>query len=135
METSINKSHVNWAVLDSGWEGELCRVLESHPNVHSYVKNHGLGFEVPYVCGSELRQYRPDFIVRIDDGHGPDDLLNLVIEVKGYRGEDAKDKKATMDTQWIPGVNHAKRFGRWKFIELTDANDFLTSIDGLLNQT
>ncbi len=134
-ETSPDKCHVNWAVLDSGWEGELCRVLESHPKVHCYVKNHGLGFEVPYVCGSDPRQYRPDFIVRIDDGLGPDDLLNLIIEVKGFRDEDAKDKKATMDTQWIPGVNHARRFGRWKFIEVTNANEFKLTIDDLLNKT
>ena len=32
-----------------------------------YVKNHGLGLEVPYVYGSEKRTYIPDFIVKIDD--------------------------------------------------------------------
>jgi type III restriction enzyme len=35
--------------------------------------------------------------VRVDDGHGDDDLLNLVVEIKGYRGEDAKDKANTRD--------------------------------------
>jgi type III restriction enzyme len=30
--------------------------------------------------------------------HGADDPLHLVIEIKGYRREDAKEKKATMDT-------------------------------------
>jgi type III restriction enzyme len=44
--------------------------------------------------------------VQVDDGHGPDDLLNLIVEIKGYRGEDAKDKKLTMDTYWVPGVNN-----------------------------
>ena len=42
----------------------------------------------------------------VDDGHGPDDLLHLVVEIKGYRREDAKEKKSTMDTYWVPGVNH-----------------------------
>jgi hypothetical protein len=37
-----------------------------------------------------------------------------------------------METQWIPGVNHAKRFGRWQFIELTNANEFRPAIDKLL---
>jgi type III restriction enzyme len=31
--------------------------------------------------------------------------VRLVVEIKGYRGEDAKEKKATMDTYWVPGVN------------------------------
>jgi type III restriction enzyme len=108
-------------------------VAERHPKVHSYVKNHNLGFEVPYRYGSETRQYRPDFIVRIDDGHGPDDLLNLVVEIKGYRGEDAKDKKATMDTYWVPGVNNLKVYGRWAFAEFTDIwqlqDDFAAKVE------
>jgi type III restriction enzyme len=88
--------------------------------VVAYTKNHNLGFEVPYRYGAEVRRYRPDFIVLVDDGHGPDDLLRLVIETKGYRREDAKDKKLTMDTYWVPGVNNLKTFGRWAFAELAD---------------
>ena len=56
----------------------------------------------------------------VDDGHGPDDLLRLVIETKGYRREDAKDKKLTMDTYWVPGVNNLGTYGRWAFAEFTD---------------
>jgi type III restriction enzyme len=59
--------------------------------------------------GAENRRYRPDFILRIDDGRGEDDLLNLVVEIKGYRGEDAKDKKAALQTRWLPGVNPCRR--------------------------
>lgn len=114
------KCHLNWVILDSDWEAEFCRVAERHPRVVAYVKNHNLGFEVPYRYGSETRKYRPDFIVRIDDGHGPEDLLNLIVEIKGYRGEDAKDKKLTMDTYWVPGVNNLKSYGRWAFAEFTD---------------
>ena len=114
------KNHVNWVVLDSQWEAELCRVVEAHPRVVAYTKNHNLGFEVPYRYGSEVRRYRPDFIVLVDDGHGTEDLLRLVIETKGYRREDAKDKKLTMETYWVPGVNNLKTFGRWAFAELAD---------------
>ena len=32
---------------DSSWEGEFCRVVEGHPQVLAYVKNHNLGFTVP----------------------------------------------------------------------------------------
>ena len=103
-------------ILDSDWEAEFCRVAEAHPRVLAYVKNHNLGLDVPYRYGSE----RPDFIVRIDDGHGADDPLNLIVEIKGYRGEDAKEKKSTMDTYWVPGVNDLGTHGRWAFTELTD---------------
>ena len=62
-------------------------MAEAHPG-EAYVKNHNLGLEVPY-RGSETRQYLPDFIVLVDDGHG-DDLLHLIVEIKGYRREDAR---------------------------------------------
>jgi type III restriction enzyme len=114
------KNHVNWVVLDSDWEAEFCRVAESHPKVVAYTKNHNLGFEVPYRYGSESRKYLPDFIVLVEDGHGPDDLLHLVVEIKGYRREDAKEKKSTMETYWVPGVNNLRQYGRWAFAEFTD---------------
>ena len=114
------KNHVNWVVLDSDWEAEFCRVAESHPKVRAYTKNRNLGLEVPYRYGSETRKYLPDFIVLVDDGHGPDDPLHLVVEIKGYRREDAKEKKSAMDTYWVPGVNHLGTYGRWAFAEFTE---------------
>lgn len=138
-ETSSKSCHVNWVVLDSDWEGEFCRVAESHPKVRAYVKNHGLGLEVPYRYGSETRKYLPDFIVLVDDGHPPHadgspDLLHLIVEIKGYRREDAKEKKATMDTYWVPGVNHLSQHGRWAFAELTEIyqieSDFAAKVKG-----
>jgi len=119
-KTDARRCHVNWVVLDSNWEGEFCRVAEAHPRVRSYVKNQSLGLEVPYRYGSEMRRYFPDFIVRVDDGRGDDDLLNLIVEIKGYRREDAKEKKSTMDTYWVPGVNHLGSHGRWAFAEFTE---------------
>jgi type III restriction enzyme len=119
-EASAQHCHLNWLIMDSDWEAEFCRIAEAHPKVHSYVKNHNLGFEVPYLVGAESHRYRPDYIVRVDDGHGQDDLLNLVVEIKGYRGEDAKDKKAAMETRWLPGINNAHQYGRWAFAEFTD---------------
>ncbi|MDI9738689.1 restriction endonuclease, partial [Stutzerimonas stutzeri] len=97
---NLPKNHVNWVILDSGWEGEFCRVAESHPKVLAYTKNHNLGLEVPYRFGSANRIDIPDFIVQVDDGHGKSDPLNLIVEIKGYRREDAKEKKSTMDTYW-----------------------------------
>ena len=137
-QTSSNHCHINWVILDSDWEGEFCRVAESHPQVRAYVKNHGLGLEVPYRYGSETRKYLPDFIVLVDDGHGPGDLLHLVVEIKGYRGEDAVEKKATMDTYWVPGVNHLGTYGRWAFAEFTEVyeieSEFKDRVEGEFNK-
>jgi type III restriction enzyme len=127
------KDHINWVVLDSDWEGEFCRVAESHPSVRAYTKNHNLGLEVPYRYGSETRKYLPDFIVLVDDGQGSDNLLHLVVEIKGYRREDAKEKKSTMDIYWVPGVNHLGTYGRWAFAEFTDVyqidSDFKAKVE------
>jgi len=137
-ETDARKCHINWAILDSDWEGEFCRVVESHPRVRAYAKNHNLGLEVPYRYGSETRNYIPDFIVMVEDGHGDDDLLHLIVEIKGYRGEDAKDKRTTMDTYWVPGVNHLGTYGRWAFAELTEVYrieaDFAARIEAEFNK-
>lgn len=115
----------------------MCRVLESHPRVRAYAKNHNLGFEVPYRMGGTAKRYRPDFIVLVDDGRGDEDLLRLVIEIKGRRLEDAKQKADTMRTYWIPAVNHLGTYGRWAVAEFTDQyaieDDFKATIEGAID--
>lgn len=129
-QTDPRRCHINWAMLDSDWEAEFCRVLEAHPRVKAYVKNHNLGLEIPYRYGSRSRTYIPDFIVLVQDGH--DDPLHLVVEIKGYRGEDAKQKKEAMQTYWLPGVHNLGQYGRWAFAEFRDVyalqEDFETQL-------
>jgi type III restriction enzyme len=136
-ETDARRCHINWVILDSDWEAEFCRVAEAHPRVRAYCKNHNLGLEVPYRYGSESRMYRPDFICLVDDGHGDDDPLHLIVEIKGYRREDAKEKKATMETYWVPGVSHHGQYGRWAFAEITDVyemqDDFAAKVETAFN--
>ncbi len=137
-QTDARRCHINWVILDSDWEAEFCRVAEAHPKVRAYVKNHNLGLEVPYRYGSETRKYIPDFIVLVDDGHGEDDLLHLIVEIKGYRREDAKEKKNTMEVYWVPGVNHLKQYGRWAFAEFTEVyqieTDFKAKVEAEFNK-
>jgi type III restriction enzyme len=94
--------------------------------------------EVPYRYGSETRRYIPDFIVQVNDGKGEGDLLNLIVEIKGYRREDAKEKKSTMETYWVPGVNNLKSYGRWAFAEFTEVYqieaDFKAKIETEFNR-
>ena len=108
------RCHLNFAVCDSDWEMEFCRVAELHPRVVRWVKNHQLGFDVPYTLDGKRRRYVPDFVLVLDSG------LNLIVEVKGYRGEDAAVKAETMATQWVPGVNANGAFGTWVFAEFLE---------------
>lgn len=130
-QTDSRRCHINWVILDSDWEAEFCRVVESHPKVKAYVKNHNLGLEAPYRFGSQARKYIPDFIVLVDDGKP--DPLHLIVEIKGYRRQDAVVKKETMDVYWVPGVNNLGSYGRWAFAEFTDVfqmeDDFTAKLE------
>jgi type III restriction enzyme len=87
------------------------------------VKNQNLGFTIPYSLDGQERSYVPDFIVRIDDGHGVDDPLNLIVEVTGEKKKDKEAKAATARALWVPAVNNHGGFGRWAFVEVTDPWD------------
>lgn len=128
------KCHINYAIADSDWETEFCRVADAHPRVLAWVKNHNLGFEVPYRAAGEARRYRPDFILQIDDGNGSDDPLNLIVEIKGYRNEDAKDKSDTMQAYWVPGVNNLGSMGRWGFAEFTEKWTMQSEFETKINE-
>ena len=72
---------------------------------------------------------------RVAQSQGPEATAAiLVVEIKGYRKEDAKEKKATMDTYWIPGVNNLGRFGRWAFAELTQVYEIETDFNRKLTE-
>jgi type III restriction enzyme len=129
-KTDARKCHVNWVVCDSDWEAEFCRVAEAHPRVRAYVKNQGLGLEIPYLMGATPHKYPPDFIVQIDDDR--EQPLNLIVEIKGFRGEDAKDKANTIRGFWIPGVNDLGKYGRWAFAEFTSLFDMDGAFDKLI---
>ncbi len=138
-QTDARRCHINWVILDSDWEAEFCRVAEAHVKVTAYAKNHNLGLEVPYRYGSESRKYRPDFIVLVDDGRDPGadgtpDLLHLVVEIKGFRREDAKEKAATMRDYWTPGVNNLGSYGRWAFAEFCDVYEMQADFEAKVEE-
>ena len=137
--TSPDKCHISHVVADTeSWEQKLAHSLEQMEQVKAYVKNQSLGFFIPYQMNGEEKNYIPDFIVRIDDGHGTpdyadttpgdekrlrtgkDDLLNLIVEVTGEKRADKEIKVATARDLWVPAVNNHGGFGRWKFLEIRD---------------
>ncbi len=122
--TREDKCHISHVVADTdSWEQKLAQTLEDMDEVVRYVKNHNLGFTIPYTLNGEEHNYIPDFIACIDDGHGPDDLLNLIVEVTGEKKKDKAAKVATARTLWVPAVNNHGGFGRWAFIEIADPWD------------
>ena len=121
--TRPDKSHVSHVVLDSGWEAKLAEVLEDMDEVIHYVKNFQLGFTIPYIFNGEEKTYLPDYIIRFDDGHGPDDYLNLIIEVSGEARKDKAAKVETARNLWVPAINNHGGFGRWAFLEIVDPWD------------
>ena len=98
------------------------------------VKNHNLGFTIPYTLNGEEKNYIPDFIACIDDGRGPDDLLSLIVEVTGERKKDKAAKVTTARALWVPAINNHGGFGRWTFIEVADPWDAQNLIRGFLKQ-
>ena len=120
-QTDPDMCPVNYTVADSRWEHRVEMDLEALDSiVLRYVKNQGLGFTNPYNVDGRSRSYYPDFLVDLDDGHGGEDPLHVVLEVSGQRNRDKKAKVDTARTLWVPAVNNAGRFGRWRFVEIAD---------------
>jgi type III restriction enzyme len=119
--TRPDRCHISHVVADTdSWEQKLAQSLEEMDEVRCYVKNHNLGFNIPYTLNGEQHNYVPDFIARIDDGKGSENLLNLIIEVTGEKKKDKVAKVATARNLWIPAVNNHGGLGRWKFVEIDD---------------
>jgi type III restriction enzyme len=133
--TRDHKCHISHVVADTdSWEQKMAEALEDMPEVIRYVKNHNLSFTIPYTLNGEEKNYIPDFIACIDDGHGPSNLLNLIVEVTGEKKKDKAAKVATARTLWVPAINNHDGYGRWGFIEIADPWDAQNLIRGFLKQ-
>lgn len=118
---ATQKSHVNYVVMDSDWEGIAAKTLEELPQVISYVKNQFLGFAIPYVKEGKDKNYFTDFIVQCKGKDG--NIKNLMIEISGF-SKDKAEKKWFVENRWLPAVNALKdkyEYPEWHFIEI--AND------------
>lgn len=130
------KSHVNYVVADTeSWEQICAKTLEQMPQVKHYVKNHFLGFKIPYVVDGEEHDYNTDFIAvcEVPDGR----LVNLIIEISGFSNDRTGNKDAKrLYTQnyWIPAVNNLKKYGEWAFIEITDIDNIELELTQKINE-
>lgn len=100
------RSHLSHAVCDSGLEKDMCAVLDEHPLIESWVKNHRLHLEIPYIYMGNSHRYRPDFVVRMTNG------LMVLLEGKG-EADEKDDAKATAARMWVAGVSAWGQLGTW----------------------
>lgn len=130
--TNPRYCHVSHVVADTkSWEQKMARTLEELGDegvVFSYVKNQNLNFQIPYTISGEEHRYVPDFLVRVNDGKGPQDPLNLIVEVTGEKDKDKAAKVSTARNLWVPAVNNHGGFGRWAFLEIDDPWDAKNAI-------
>ena len=119
------KSPVNFVVLDGArgntWEETVAGILEADSDVHSYVKNDHLGFEIPYIHAGKSHLYLPDFLVRLKRPEDDDVDRTLIIEVSGGRKSPGPTaaKAQTTRNQWCTAVNNDGGWGRWGYMEIS----------------
>lgn len=120
----------------------MAQALEDMDEVVCYVKNHNLGFTIPYTLNGEEHGYIPDYIVRINltprpplrggEGEQTEEILNLLLEVSGEARKDKAAKVATARNLWVPAINNHGGFGRWAFLEISDPWDAQNTIRAFL---
>jgi len=119
------KSHVSHVVTDSRWEHSVAYQLERDPNVITYVKNDHLDFEIPYEFSGVMHGYRPDYIIRYRHN---DKEVNVILEVKGYEGEQDRAKQMAAK-KWVDAINYNGGFGIWKLILCRDPHRLLNILN------
>ncbi len=100
------RSHINLSVFDSRWEASEAFELDRSPHVAAWVKNDHLGFEITYSFRGIIRKFRPDYLVRLANGH------MLVLEVKGQDNQEQQTKREFL-SEWVRAVNGHGGLGTW----------------------
>ena len=137
-ETRPDKCHISHVVADTeSWEQKTAQALEQMKEVTAYVKNHNLGFTIPYTDHNGAgREYVPDFIAHIrkpgSDSHN--NIVNLILETSGMEREDKVQKVNTVKNMWVPAVNNSGEFGEWTFLEITDPWNIQNTIRELMSE-
>jgi type III restriction enzyme len=104
----VLRSHVNYVVPDTKrWEQSAAYYIDRHPAVHSFVKNAGLGFAIPYLYNGQMHDYMPDFIIRLK-GDSP---AHMILETKGY--DPLEEVKRDAANRWVSAVNAEGNYGKW----------------------
>ncbi len=131
--SKCRKSHATHAVCDSTWEKRTAEMLDDHPRVIRWVRNHRTRWEIPCVYQGSAHYYRPDFVAVVPTENTE---LHIVIEVKGPSDETDAAKRRWTESYWIPAVNADPEYGnkkQWSYLYL-DEEQFLKGIESAFNQ-
>lgn len=123
----ILQSHLNYVVADTAkWEQSAAYFIDRNPAVHSFVKNAGLGFAVPYLHNGQPHDYVPDFIIRLKT----EPTLYLILETKGY--DPLAEIKANAANRWVDAVNAEGSYGRWAYTVVRKSTEVPVAIDKIM---
>jgi type III restriction enzyme len=115
---SLEKSHLNYAMVMSSDEQFAIKYLESSPLVDCFVANtRHLGLQIPYEYLDNQHVYIPDFIVRLKPAAGTEERT-LVLEIKGGGGNFHPNQvaaKTAAAQKWARAVSNLGKHGRWEF--------------------
>lgn len=100
------KCHINYTVFDSTWEANNANIIDNHPSVESFVKNDHLGFVIKYNYRGVIRNFIPDYIIKLKNGD------KLILEVKGQDSDENRVKREFLNL-WVKAVNQTNQFGIW----------------------
>ncbi|OHE89214.1 MAG: hypothetical protein A3G75_01090 [Verrucomicrobia bacterium RIFCSPLOWO2_12_FULL_64_8] len=121
-------SHLNRAVIRSGWERQAIDTLEDLDCVECFTPNdRQIGLLVPYDYADIRHNYEPDFIVRLRNG------TRLMLEIKGPKGrihdEDRVPAKNAAARKWVSAVNNLGRYGQWVFDICEDLDQLRITVE------
>jgi len=110
----LTKSHLNRAMIQSGWEADAVEILEDLDAVLYYAPNdRHVGLMVPYEYDGESRAYEPDFVVCLAGGK------TVMLEIKGGKGKihdpNQVYAKNAAAKKWCTAVTNLGRYGEWAF--------------------
>ena len=107
----VLRSHLNYVVADTKrWEQSAAYFIDKHSDVHSFVKNAGLGFAIPYLHNGQMHDYMPDFIIKLNcDGNHC-----LILETKGY--DPLEEVKSHAAQRWVSAVYAEGSYGHWGYV-------------------
>ncbi len=118
-------SHLNYVVADTErWEQSAAYFLDTHPGVHSFVKNSGLGLAIPYLHNGQSHDYVPDFIARPRSAGAS----FIILETKGY--DPLKEIKRQAALRWVSAVNAEGTFGHWTYVLVSSPEKIPEAIQG-----
>ena len=126
------KSHINYCVVDKGWEHLAARRLDEMDEVAAWVKNDHLDFQIEYFHRGSPHRYYPDFLIRLHDEG--DRVRHLILEVTGREWEGKEEKKNAL-MNWTRAINGHGGFGKWHSVQVTDPDNAVEVIRHIHRQS